>query len=114
MRGERKPVEGSSDQQSPSPSDVPEGQSENSPMLQHWVFDGSNEKLASALFSCDQKFRDMPGPSYSTFQEPVVHAAEAVLKQTGRVGPLELFQPMQLLQPVHFEGCRNGHDDFTV
>jgi len=56
----------------------------------------------------------MAGPAYSNFQERVVQAAEAVLKRSGSVGPLELFQEMRLLQPVHFEGWRKGNEHYRV
>ena len=56
----------------------------------------------------------MADPFYSNFQERVVHAAEAVLKRNGSVGPLELFQEMRLLQPVHFEGWRKGNEHYRV
>jgi len=56
----------------------------------------------------------MAEPFYSNFQKRVVQAAEAVLKRTGSVGPLELFQQMGLLQPVHFEGWRKGNEHYRV
>ncbi len=56
----------------------------------------------------------MPSPSYSTFQERVVQAAEAALKRHGSVGPLELFQQMLLLHPVHFDGWRKGNEHYRV
>jgi hypothetical protein len=56
----------------------------------------------------------MPNPSYSNFQERVEQAAEAALERDGTVGPLELFQQMGLLQPVHFEGWRKGNECFRV
>src|SRR4051812_24959575 len=56
----------------------------------------------------------MAGPVYSNFQERVVQAAEAVLKRSSSVGPLELFQEMRLLQPVHFEGWRKGNEHYRV
>jgi hypothetical protein len=61
-----------------------------------------------------KKLRDMAGPVYSNFQQRVVQAAEAVLQRSGNVGPLELFQQMQLLQPVHFEGWRKGSEHYRV
>lgn len=45
----------------------------------------------------------------SAFQQRVVQAAEAVFSRNGRVGPLELFQEMSLLQAVHFASWRRGH-----
>ena len=53
-------------------------------------------------------------PSENKFQQRVVQAAEAALKRHGSVGPLELFQAMLLLQPVHFEGWRNGNAYYRV
>ena len=55
----------------------------------------------------------MAGPIYSNFQERVVQAAEAVLQRSGSVGPLELFQQMGLLQPVHFESWRKGNEQYA-
>src|SRR5437870_11195796 len=54
------------------------------------------------------------GRHYNTFQERVVQAAETVLERSGSVGPLELFQQMGLLQPVHFEGWRKGDEHYRV
>jgi hypothetical protein len=48
------------------------------------------------------------------FQQRVVRAAEAVLARNGSVGPLELFQEMSLLQPVHFAGWRQGNEHYRV
>jgi hypothetical protein len=56
----------------------------------------------------------MAGPVYANFQERVVQAAEAVLKRSGSVGPLELFQQMQLLQHLHFDGWRKGNEHYCV
>jgi hypothetical protein len=56
----------------------------------------------------------MVGPAYGNFQERVVQAAESALKRHGSVGPLELFQAMLLLQPVHFEGWRKGNEHYRV
>ena len=56
----------------------------------------------------------MASPSYSSFQERVVQAAEAALERHGSVGPLELFQQMLLLQPVHFESWRKGNEHYRV
>src|SRR5437660_10052055 len=56
----------------------------------------------------------MSGPVYSNFQERVICAAEAVLERSGSVGPLELFQEMRLLHPGHFDGWRNGNDEFRI
>lgn len=54
------------------------------------------------------------GSSHSSFQERVEQAAEAVLKRDGSVGPLELFQEICLLQPVHVEGWRKGNEYYRV
>ena len=54
------------------------------------------------------------GPSKSNLQERVVQAAEAALKRNGSVGPLELFQHMGFLQPVHVEGWRKGNEYYRV
>src|SRR5437879_3703761 len=70
--------------------------------------------LAKPFVLCDGETYVMSGPSYSNFQERVVQAAEAVLERTGSVGPLELFQQMLLLQPVHFEGWRKGNEHYRV
>ena len=56
----------------------------------------------------------MASPLYGNFQERVVQAAESALKRHGSVGPLELFQAILLLQPVHFEGWRNGNEYYRV
>ncbi len=56
----------------------------------------------------------MAGRSYSSFQQRVVQAAEAVLERSGSIGPLELFQEMRLLQPIHFEGWRKGNEHYRV
>ncbi|HWH72153.1 MAG TPA: hypothetical protein VNT26_22510, partial [Candidatus Sulfotelmatobacter sp.] len=56
----------------------------------------------------------MAGPFYSDFQERVIQAAEAVLQRSGSVGPLELFQEMRWLQPVHFESWRKGHEHYPT
>src|ERR1039457_4280027 len=56
----------------------------------------------------------MASPLYSNFQERVVQAAESALKRHGSVGPLELFQEMRLLQPVHVEGWRKGNEYYRV
>src|ERR1035437_7206030 len=53
-------------------------------------------------------------PGGSSFQERVEHAAEAALNRNGSVGPLELFQEMRLLQPVHVEGWRKGNECLRV
>ncbi len=44
------------------------------------------------------------------FRERVRTAAEGALKQHGAVGPLELLQWMQFLQPIHFEDWRKGKE----
>src|SRR4029078_8942520 len=51
---------------------------------------------------------------YSNFQERVVYAAEAALKRNGSVGPLEMFQHMLVLQPVHVEAWRKGNEHYQV
>lgn len=51
---------------------------------------------------------------HGKFSERVVAAAEAVLKRDGSVGPLELFQEMRILQPVHVEGWRKGNEHYRV
>jgi len=56
----------------------------------------------------------MVGSPHSNFRERVEHAAEAVLKRNGSVGPLELFQEMRLLQGCHVEGWRQGHEHYRV
>ena len=56
----------------------------------------------------------MANPTYSNFQERVVQAAESALKRHGSVGPLELFQQMLLLQPVHVDGWRKGNEYYRV
>ncbi len=50
----------------------------------------------------------MANLSPAKLRERVFRAAEALLNRSGNVGPLELFQEMGLLQPVHFEAWRNG------
>src|SRR5207237_9138474 len=76
------------------------------------------EKCRCAPCQCTHFMRSrasrMAGSSYSNFQERVVQAAEAVLKRSGSVGPLELFQQMGLLQPVHVEGWRKGNEYYPV
>src|SRR6266851_682996 len=54
------------------------------------------------------------GNTIISLQERVVQAAEAALKRSGSVGPLELFQEMRLLHPVHFEGWRKGNEYYRV
>lgn len=56
----------------------------------------------------------MPDPTYSNFQERVVQAAEAALRRDGSVGPLELFQQLRFLQPVHVEAWRKGNEYYRV
>jgi len=56
----------------------------------------------------------MAGASNSKFEERVVQAAESALKRCGSVGPLELFQAMLLLQPVHFDGWRKGNECYRM
>jgi hypothetical protein len=48
-------------------------------------------------------------PEFNAFRDRVRAAAEAALKAEGAVGPLELFQHMQLLHPCHVEGWRQGN-----
>ncbi len=48
------------------------------------------------------------------FEERIIQAAETVLDRSGSVGPLDLFQEMGWLQPVHFEGWRKGIDAYRV
>jgi hypothetical protein len=55
-----------------------------------------------------------PNPSGGQFQDRVVRAAEAALKRLGSVGPLELFQAMLLLHPVHFENWRKGNEYYRA
>jgi hypothetical protein len=50
----------------------------------------------------------------SNFQDRVERAAEAALKRSGSVGPLELFQEMGLLQAVHVENWRKGHEHYRT
>jgi len=54
------------------------------------------------------------GSSSISFQERVVQAAEAALKQNGSVGPLELFQQLRMLQPTHVEAWRHGEESYRV
>ena len=54
------------------------------------------------------------GLFHSNFQERVKRAAEAALKRSGTVGPLELFQEMGLLQAFHVESWRKGDEDYPV
>src|SRR5204862_4360709 len=56
----------------------------------------------------------MADRSYSNFQERVEQAAEAVLARSGSIGPLELFQQMQVLDHTHFEGWRKGNEYYRV
>ena len=56
----------------------------------------------------------MAGAPKSNFEERVVQAAESALKRHGSVGPLELFEAMLLLQPVHFDGWRKGNEYYRV
>lgn len=53
-------------------------------------------------------------PLPGNFRDRVITAAEAALKAVGSVGPLELFQHMRLLEPVHFEGWRKGNEYYRV
>jgi hypothetical protein len=50
----------------------------------------------------------------SSLQERVEQAAVTALNRNGSVGPLELFQEMRLLQPVHVEGWRKGNECYRV
>ena len=56
----------------------------------------------------------MAGLFHSNFQERVERAAEAALKRSGTVGPLELFQEMGLLQAFHIESWRKGDEHYRV
>jgi hypothetical protein len=56
----------------------------------------------------------MAGHFHSNFQERVERAAEAALKRSGTVGPLELFQEMGLLQAVHLENWRKSDEHYRV
>ena len=49
-----------------------------------------------------------------TFRDRVIAAAEAALKASRSVGPLELFQQMGLLQPVHVDGWRKGDEHTKI
>ena len=53
-------------------------------------------------------------PPRSSVRERVVEAAEAVLQRTGSVGPLELFQELGWLHPVHVEGWRKGNEYYRT
>lgn len=53
-------------------------------------------------------------PSQANLQARVVEAAESVLKHGGSVGPLELFQRLGWLQPVHVEAWRKGNEHYRV
>src|SRR6266481_5961559 len=74
---------------------------------------GTSQSIVASQIS-ETNAHIMAGRSYSTFQERVVQAAEAVLERSGSVGPLELFQEMRLLQPIHFEGWRKGNEHYLV
>ena len=52
----------------------------------------------------------IPDPVTNKLRDRVIAAAEAALRAHGSVGPLELFQHMQLLQPVHVEAWRKGNE----
>jgi len=52
----------------------------------------------------------MSEPSRHGLQERVVQAAEALLQRSGSAGPLELFQELRWLNPVHFNGWRKGDE----
>ncbi len=47
------------------------------------------------------------------FQQRVELAAETALKRNGSVGPIELFQWMRFLQPVHFEEWQRGKEGYA-
>jgi len=53
-------------------------------------------------------------PAHSELRERVVQAAEALLKRSGSVGPLELLQEMRFLHDSHFEGWRKGNEQNRV
>ena len=48
------------------------------------------------------------------FRDRVRAAAEAALAAEGSVGPIELFQQMLLLHPVHVEGWRKGSEHYPA
>lgn len=50
----------------------------------------------------------MAGKEYANFQERVQKAAEVALEQNGSVGPLDVFQQLGFLHPVHVEAWRKG------
>lgn len=52
----------------------------------------------------------VPKNHQASLQARVAQAAESVLKRDGHVGPLELFQEIAWLQPVHVEGWRKGNE----
>jgi hypothetical protein len=52
--------------------------------------------------------------SKNTLQQRVVEAAEAVLRRAGSVGPIEVFQELRWLHPVHVEGWRKGNEHYRV
>ena len=56
----------------------------------------------------------MSEPSRSELQERVIQAAETLLRRSGSVGPLEVFQEMRWLQPIHVEGWRKGNEHCRV
>ena len=57
---------------------------------------------------------DGVNPRTGNLRDRVITAAEAALKAGGSVGPLELFQHMRLLEPIHFEGWRKGSECYRV
>src|SRR4051812_4488211 len=56
----------------------------------------------------------MSDQANSKFQERVVQAAEAALEHAGSVGPLEVFQQMRVLEPVHMQAWRKGHEHYQT
>ena len=55
---------------------------------------------------------EISGAAPGNLRERVVRAAEAVLKNAGSVGPLELFQGMGFLQTYHVEAWRKGNEHY--
>jgi len=62
----------------------------------------------------DPKSEAQGSPQGSSFQERVERAAETAMNRNGSVGPIELFQEMRLLQPVHVEGWRKGNEYYRT
>ncbi len=72
------------------------------------------QRLAKDLIDCHQRNWHMNDSSQNKLKERVIRAAEAALKANGSVGPLELFQYMGLLQPVHVESWRKGNEYYRT